>query len=38
MCVGGVYTHCEEVRQVSPTSVVAGSLLTLPGFVVSIHT
>ena len=30
MCVGGVYMHCEDVRQVSPTSVVAGSLLTLP--------
>lgn len=35
---GGVYTHCDDVRQVSPTSVVAGSLLTLPGLVVPIHT
>lgn len=35
---GGVYVHCADVRQVSPTSVVARALPTLLGHVVPIYT
>ena len=35
---GGVYTHCADARQVSPTSVVVRALPTLLEHMVPIYT